>query len=105
MVADHILKTSQSSPGEDGLQQGSGWLGPHKTESSQSSPGEDGLQHGLGITREQDPRLSQSSPGEDGLQQVAGWLIKQVDARVSILSGRGWVATCIDCGGSMTGDG
>ncbi len=60
---------SQSSPGEDGLQQ---TLFTHickEDEESQSSPDEDGLQPLEPVMRKVDEiNESQSSPGEDGLQ-------------------------------------
>ena len=84
---------SQSSPGEDGLQRlVLGTVGACGV-ASQSSPGEDGLQPAPLGTQCQNPRSSQSSPGEDGLQRHPELHGCKDHGRVSILSGRGWVAT------------
>ena len=62
-----MTQWSQSSPGEDGLQQGGNVAMVFNTK-SQSSPGEDGLQPTASQVHAPLPSSSQSSPGEDGLQ-------------------------------------
>ena len=118
--ATSIIDTSQSSPGEDGLQRSNiGSTMSLLVATSQSSPGEDGLQRlptsshqltsrqvsilsGRGwvatiLGHDMEPPeavMSQSSPGEDGLQHPGRIAFRGRWTGVSILSGRGWVATC-----------